>query len=626
MTSQSSRGRKASPDDSATSNCSSLSSYNESDHDDDREQALDSTSSSPSTLVRRLQHKGLPQSISYRQRRSSLRMNSNDNNSISPPRNIHRKNKRDRSPASVRFSTRGSSAFLSVLAGDDRNAENCGESSKYKKSKMRSSFCNSCDQTSISLMFFVCIGLCVVCSFTGHWMIVSSHGGLPLASDVLGGMFVQRPTGTKPLNVYLSGSSSGGFQSSDWSPKTRVVDTGASEVTDPSQQYHLLDSQDERDHEVMQHMERKTPFVDGDCKLMEEWQTKSFPTCNSVHEVDMAGDNDDTSVLGIKGFFRMAWKLNHPPRGESVVMKTLKMVHTYEDNFYEKHRIDALAMERLTSSPNVIDIYGYCGQTVFNELADGLSLGKLADRSSYWERLNIAIDVAEGIAAVHEVGGKDYATLVHFDINPGNVISIGGTLKLNDFNISVLRKWNTKTQKPCTFPPMFPNPQWRSPEEAKKSDYLDEKIDIYSMGNIFFRLICGKSPWGKLDDNPTKEQIHESIVQGKLPHIPSKVTKTDNPIVIAIREAMMKAYTNDPEKRPSARSIANGLLKARELILKAEKEYNERHRQKKRADKDVNKQDRKKNVATDRSHAQEKEKKMPAPKKRQFPTSRASVE
>mmetsp|Transcript_415 Transcript_415/g.535 ORF Transcript_415/g.535 Transcript_415/m.535 type:complete len:90 (-) Transcript_415:153-422(-) len=89
---------------------------------------------------------------------------------------------------------------------------------------------------------------------------------------------------------------------------------------------------------------------------------------------------------------------------------------------------------------------------------------------------------------------------------------------------------------------------------------------------------------------------------------------------------MMKAYTNDPEKRPSARSIANGLLKARELILKAEKEYNERHRQKKRADKDVNKQDRKKNVATDRSHAQEKEKKMPAPKKRQFPTSRASVE
>ena len=88
----------------------------------------------------------------------------------------------------------------------------------------------------------------------------------------------------------------------------------------------------------------------------------------------------------------------------------------------------------------------------------------------------------------------------------------------------------------------------------------------------------------------------------------------------------MKAYTNDPEKRPSARSIANGLLKARELILKAEKEYNERHRQKKRADKDVNKQDRKKNVATDRSHAQEKEKKMPAPKKRQFPTSRASVE
>lgn len=164
------------------------------------------------------------------------------------------------------------------------------------------------------------------------------------------------------------------------------------------------------------------------------------------------------------------------------------MVHTFEENFYEKHRIDALGMERLTSSPHVINIYGYCGQTVFNELADGRSLGKLADKSTYLERLDIAIDVAEGIAAVHGIDGEDeYASLVHFDINPGNVISIGGTLKLNDFNISVWRKWNSKTQKPCTFPPIFPNPQWRSPEEAKKTLYLDEKVDVFSMGHIFFR-------------------------------------------------------------------------------------------------------------------------------------------
>lgn len=613
MTSQPSRGRKASPDDSATSNCSSLTSYtSESDHDDDMERAKNSLPLDS----RHHRHQSLPQSISYRRSHSSLQMNSNasqQNTSISPPRD-KRRSKRYGTPPSMRSLNSNNSEVLPSFT-DCVDAENLGES-KYKKNKIRPTFIGW-NLRSTSVFFSICMSLCFICSFVGHWIVASSLVGVPHAIDVHE-RFRQRPSGTKSLNFYLSGN-----DQADWSEKKRFVDTGSSEVTDPSQQYHLLDSNDKKDREVMQHMERKPAFVDGDCKPMKEWQTKSFPTCNAIHEVDMGADNDETSVLGVKGFFRMAWKFKHASQGEAVAMKTLKMVHTFEENFYEKHRIDALGMERLTSSPHVINIYGYCGQTVFNELADGRSLGKLADKSTYLERLDIAIDVAEGIAAVHGIDGEDeYASLVHFDINPGNVISIGGTLKLNDFNISVWRKWNSKTQKPCTFPPIFPNPQWRSPEEAKKTLYLDEKVDVFSMGHIFFRLICGKSPWGKLDNNPTKEEIHASVLQGKLPHIPSKVTKSDNPIIIAIREAMMKAYTNDPKERPSARSIANGLIKARDLILKHEKEKKERdHHKEKHADQNKRKHDEKKH-ATDQIHENENEE----PKRRLFRTSRASVE
>ena len=244
------------------------------------------------------------------------------------------------------------------------------------------------------------------------------------------------------------------------------------------------------------------------------------------------------------------------------------MVHTFEDDFYEKHRTEAIAMERLTFSPHVIDVYAFCGQSILSELADGTSLGKLSDKSSRFERLKIALDVAEGLADVHGIDGIDNTTLVHFDINPGNVISIHGTLKLNDFNVAKLLKWNTKTKSTCGFPHHFPNPQWRSPEEALEMDNLTEKVDVYSMGNIFYRLIAGKSPWGKLDNNPTKDEINAMVKSGKIPHLPAKVTDTTDPCIIAIREAMLGCFRFDPSKRPSARSIAKGLRKAYEEILR----------------------------------------------------------
>ena len=279
------------------------------------------------------------------------------------------------------------------------------------------------------------------------------------------------------------------------------------------------------------------------------------------------------------------------------ILFPFRMVHTFEDDFYDKHRIEAIAMEKLTSSPHVIDVYGFCGQSIMSELADGRTLGKLSDKSSRIERLKIAIDVAEGIADVHEIDGKDNATIVHFDINPGNVIVIHNTLKLNDFNVAHLRKWNLKLEEPCGFSPKFPNPQWRSPEEALGMTNLTEKIDVYSMGNIFYRLICGKSPWGKLDGNPTKEEIHAKVKAGEHPHFPSKVTEAKDPTIIAIREAMLLCYTFDPVKRPSARVIANGLRNAYDEIKQSfrieDRHKKEQHERKNKDDNHHRVKDRK---------------------------------
>ena len=228
-----------------------------------------------------------------------------------------------------------------------------------------------------------------------------------------------------------------------------------------------------------------------------------------------------------------------------------------------------MAMERLTASPHVINAFGFCGHSVLTEYGDG-RLGALADskRKTPLARLEIARDTAAGLADVHSIDGPNNVTFVHLDINPANVISVGGTLKLNDFNIGIIRRWNTTSNQPCGFPAQYPNPQWRSPEEARNEQDLTEKVDVFSLGHILFRLICGNEPWNKLEagGKPSKADVNEKVSKGVLPTIPLHVLNSTESEVVAIRDAMLRCYTYNPVDRPSAREIADSLQTALDKI------------------------------------------------------------
>lgn len=363
-----------------------------------------------------------------------------------------------------------------------------------------------------------------------------------------------------------------------FTPAHRTVALYPAEFTDNTQFYGMYDSDDER----LSHMEVRQPLEQGECVPMQEWQTTYHPFCNGVHELGMEylGDGgDDFMLFGTKGFWRNAWKVDlmggHSSlkERESFVLKTLKFEHNFEDAHFEHDRIDAVAMERLTSSPHVINVFGFCGHSVMTEYADGSGVGTLADKSKKkpLARLKIARDIAMGLADVHGIDGDGNSTFVHLDINPANVVSIGGTLKLNDFNIGILKRWNTTSNQPCGFPAQYPNPQWRSPEEARNEQNLTEKVDVFSMGHIFFRLICGHEPWNKLEigGRPTKEEIDEKVKKGILPNIPEEILSTSDKEVQGIRDAMIACYTADPNKRPSSREIASNLQNTLKTLEKS---------------------------------------------------------
>ena len=323
--------------------------------------------------------------------------------------------------------------------------------------------------------------------------------------------------------------------------------------------------------------------TEGECVPIKAWQTLYYPSCNEIHGLDIIHHSQtsggDASLIGLNGFWRDAYKIDYGCKesatnetaqcDESIILKTLKLTHEVDEFHLEKNRIDSMAMERLTKSPHTIDLFGSCGTSVLTEFADGENgrVGTLADKEKKrpLKRLRIASDIANGLADVHEIDGPGQATLAHFDVNLANVVSVKKTLKLNDFNIAVPIRRNTTSGEACGFEARYPNPQWRSPEEANGSTRLTEKVDVFSLGHILFRLICLHEPWHKLEkgyvkgEEIQKDVVSEKVRKGEMPAMPKEVLETDDIEVLWIRHAMMAAYTYEPAKRPSAREIADFL-------------------------------------------------------------------
>ena len=157
------------------------------------------------------------------------------------------------------------------------------------------------------------------------------------------------------------------------------------------------------------------------------------------------------------GNWRHTW-LNEN-NGDKVIVKTIKYEHTFQERYYEFSRVDALAMERLTSNPFIMGVHGFCGVSVATEQGKyeiGSVVGKLKPR----DRLIVAIQVAASIAAVHGIDGIGKpASLVHNDININNIFWGDHGPLLNDFNIAVLMMKDKQTNQSCSFTGHFPNPQ-----------------------------------------------------------------------------------------------------------------------------------------------------------------------
>jgi len=105
-------------------------------------------------------------------------------------------------------------------------------------------------------------------------------------------------------------------------------------------------------------------------------------------------------------------------------------------------------------------------------------------------------------------------------------------------------------------------PQYRSPEECLGLP-ITEKIDVYSLGHMFYIFLMELEPYFYPERIPDRN-VDKLIVQGIHPKLDSSIANSDDPAIVAIRSAMEQCYTYDPKDRPSASQIAEYLKGALE--------------------------------------------------------------
>jgi eukaryotic-like serine/threonine-protein kinase len=174
----------------------------------------------------------------------------------------------------------------------------------------------------------------------------------------------------------------------------------------------------------------------------------------------------------------------------------------------------------------------------------GETLGTMIHRKrlGLTESLDIALQIAEGLAEAHSLG------MIHRDLKPENVmITAQGRVKVMDFGLakatqdSPLMDTQGLTVSLLTEPGIIVGtPAYMSPEQVR-GEALDTRSDIFSFGAVLYELITGKQPFAAENAIATIS----AVLTREAP--PLKQFGVDSPV--ALQKIVARALDKDLKNR-----------------------------------------------------------------------------
>jgi eukaryotic-like serine/threonine-protein kinase len=246
---------------------------------------------------------------------------------------------------------------------------------------------------------------------------------------------------------------------------------------------------------------------------------------------------------------------------KSCVLKRI-LPHLAEDDVFVQMFLDEARLAAQLNHPNVVQIFDF-GESdgayfLAMEFIDGPNLRALYRRAAQLGRpLPIAVCAkiisfaAEGLAYAHDftdpMTGEPMG-LIHRDISPDNVlVSRDGAVKVVDFGIAKAANQTHHTRTGALKGKLA-----YMPPEQLKARVLDRRVDVFSLGMVFYELLTGMRPF----DATSEVEIMQAILNE--PPVPAAHRRPDVPL--QLQEILDRALAKDREQRyPDCRSFQHDL-------------------------------------------------------------------
>jgi tRNA A-37 threonylcarbamoyl transferase component Bud32 len=272
---------------------------------------------------------------------------------------------------------------------------------------------------------------------------------------------------------------------------------------------------------------------------------------DSLLGVVLAGRYEVLRRIG-EGGMGAVYEAKHALIGKRVAVKVLLEKFHAQRDFVER----LLQEARLASSighENIVDVTDF-GTTddgrsfVVMEFLDGESLASLAIREAplpIERSLRIARQVASALGAAHAKG------IFHRDVKPENIYLVqrgdADFVKVVDFGISKAVKpggdEGPETYRLTHTGLLLGTPLYMSPEQARGSEDLDHRVDIWALGVLLYECLTGEVPF--------RANNYLQIISQVLTHepMPPSQLRPELGIPDAVEAVVMRAMDKDRTRR-----------------------------------------------------------------------------
>lgn len=225
-------------------------------------------------------------------------------------------------------------------------------------------------------------------------------------------------------------------------------------------------------------------------------------------------------------------------------------------------------------------------------LREWLNRGSRKERQSWRKRIQIALDIANGLHYLHSFTEPAY---VHNNINSSNIL-LDSNLRAKVSNFSLARVTERVTGASALTTNVVGAKGYMAPE-YKETGLVTPKIDVYAFGVVVLELVTGKEAVSMEGGREVllssmKPNIGENM-EVRLPgFIDSNIRETQKMEFAKLMAKLSTACLNqEPEQRPSMGEVVSSLLKIQVHLQKLQPStllYGDRHQYEERIEAETN--------------------------------------